>query len=126
MSSALSIAFAKKLLFYALIVSVLAVFGFLILREMAFFRKTETLDIDFQTSSLKQIKLITVLPKDAIKAIKSPRFESVADNMGRLRDDEQVIGVSINNDHRAYPVSVLSFHEIVDDTVGGVPIAVTF
>ncbi len=40
--------------------------------------------------------------------------------------DELVLGVSINGDHRAYSTGLLSGHEIVNDTVGGRPIAVTW
>jgi hypothetical protein len=40
--------------------------------------------------------------------------------------DERVIGLSINGDHRAYPLKLLSRHEIVNDTVGGTLVAVTW
>ena len=43
-----------------------------------------------------------------------------------LDDDVPVIGVSINGDSRAYTVPMLSVHEIVNDVVGGEPIAVTW
>ena len=43
-----------------------------------------------------------------------------------MADDELVIGVSIDGDHRAYSVPHLSRHEIVNDVVGGRPIAVTW
>ena len=38
----------------------------------------------------------------------------------------RVIGVSINGDHRAYSTAQLSSHEVVNDTVGGLPIVVTW
>jgi len=41
-------------------------------------------------------------------------------------DNDPVVGVSINGEARAYPVRFIRFHEIVNDTLGGVPIAVTF
>ena len=41
-------------------------------------------------------------------------------------DEEPVMGVEINGDARAYPVRILSLHEIVNDVVGGQPIAVTW
>jgi hypothetical protein len=40
--------------------------------------------------------------------------------------DERVIGLSINGDNRAYPLKLMSRHEIVNDTVGGKPVAVTW
>ncbi len=41
-------------------------------------------------------------------------------------DEELVIGLEFNGDIRAYPVRLLSLHEIVNDTVGGQPVAVTW
>jgi hypothetical protein len=67
----------------------------------------------------------TILPKDAIQAILEPTFER-AREVTWLADSDSVVGVSINGDARAYPVPILSDREIVNDTVGGVPIAVTW
>lgn len=67
----------------------------------------------------------TILPKDAIQAILDPSFER-ADEATWLADSDSVVGVSINGDARAYPIPILSSREIVNDTVGGVPIAVTW
>ncbi len=116
----------SRFLFYVLIIVTIGFFGFLILRGSGLFRKTETLQTSFQTTSLDQVKMVTVLPKDAIQAIKHPRVESAAEGAEELKADEQVIGISINGEHRAYPLNVLSVHEIVDDVVGGKPVAVTY
>ena len=43
-----------------------------------------------------------------------------------MRPEELVIGLSINGDSRAYPINILSRHEIVNDVVGGKPVAVTW
>ena len=43
-----------------------------------------------------------------------------------MQANERVIGLSIDGDSRAYPLNMLSRHEIVNDTVGGVPVAVTW
>jgi hypothetical protein len=67
----------------------------------------------------------TILPKDAIHAILDPIFEDAA-KADWIADSDSVVGVSINGDTRAYPVAILSGREIVNDTVGGVPIAVTW
>ncbi len=74
----------------------------------------------------RRLRIITLLPKDGIPAIFNPSFVSAAEGAEQLRDDDLVIGVSINGDHRAYGVAFLSSHEIVNDTVGGRPIAVTW
>ena len=69
-----------------------------------------------------------VLSKDAIPAIFSPDFLTPEDSHAELqyRPETQVIGVSIGGEHRAYHVAHLSGREIVNDVVGGEPIAVTW
>jgi len=63
-------------------------------------------------------------PKDGIPAVDDPTFEPVA--KVTLPDREPVIGFAIGDDIRAYPLRILMWHEIVNDTVGGVPVTVTF
>ena len=65
-------------------------------------------------------------PKDGIPSIDDPQFESVADADGWLDDLEAVQVVDINGDARAYPVQVMVWHELVNDTVGGEPVVITF
>lgn len=63
--------------------------------------------------------------KDGIPAITRPRFVEPA-SADYLARDEPVIEVVVNGDARAYPIQILIWHEIVNDTIGGVPVAVTF
>ncbi len=72
------------------------------------------------------LKIITILARDGIPAILDPVFATRAEALAQMDPSERVIGVSINGDHRAYPLNLLSRHEIVNDTVGGKPIAVTW
>ncbi|GAB4505440.1 MAG: DUF3179 domain-containing protein [Anaerolineales bacterium] len=73
-------------------------------------------------------------PKDGIPAIDAPRFQSVREADEWLKDREPVVfvqacaeqGGSICDDARAYPLQILIWHEIVNDTVGGEPLLVTF
>lgn len=67
----------------------------------------------------------SILPRDAIPAVIKPNYLSVS-QASDLNDQEEVIGVVINGDARAYPISTLSAHEIVDDDIGGQPAAVTW
>ena len=65
-------------------------------------------------------------PRDGIPPIDQPKFidfEEADRYLGRL---EPVISFELNGDVRAYPISILTWHEIVNDVVGGVPVAVTF
>ena len=64
-------------------------------------------------------------PRDGIPPIDDPGFEPLS-SVDHLADTEPVVGVVIGGDARAYPLQVLMWHEIVNDTVGGVPVAVTF
>jgi hypothetical protein len=65
-------------------------------------------------------------PKDGIPAINSPKFVSVSSADTWLKPNEPVIFFQVGNDARAYPIQILIWHEIVNDTVGGVPVAITF
>ena len=76
--------------------------------------------------SVVSLDIITVLGKDGIHSIDNPRFVGPGEADQQMQSFERVLGVSINGDHRAYPLNMLSRHEIVNDTVGGVPVAVTW
>ncbi|MEM7406582.1 MAG: DUF3179 domain-containing protein [Pseudomonadota bacterium] len=65
-------------------------------------------------------------PKDGIPAIDEPKFVSVADAGKFVLGAEPVVTLSVGEDHRAYPLQILIWHEIVNDTVGGTPVSVTF
>ncbi len=65
-------------------------------------------------------------PKDGIPALSAPRFME-ADQESRIGGREPVITVEIEGARpRAYPIRYLTWHEIVNDNVGGIPVAVTF
>lgn len=74
----------------------------------------------------RQLKIIKVLGRDGIPAILDPEFISASEAFQQMEPDERVLGLSIDGDNRAYPLNLLSRHEIVNDTVGGVPAAVTW
>ena len=63
-------------------------------------------------------------PKDGIPSVDEPEFMPVAE--ATLSDNEPVIGLVVQEDARAYPLRILIWHEIVNDVVGGVPVAVTY
>lgn len=76
----------------------------------------------------RSVDAFTFTPRDGIRSIDSPRFLTAqeAEQRGEMVPTEFVIGLSISGESKAYPVNVLSRHEIANDTVGGVPVAVTF
>ena len=63
--------------------------------------------------------------KDGIPALDHPRF-APASTVDWLALREPVIELVVGRDMRAYPLQILIWHEIVNDRVGGVPVAVTF
>ena len=65
-------------------------------------------------------------PRDGIPSIDNPKFVSVQDASKFLQGADLVIGVSINGDTRAFPLQILVWHEIVNDVVGGTPVAITY
>ena len=65
-------------------------------------------------------------PRDVIQPIDNPQFETVAEASAWLVDREPVLLLELNGDARAYPLQILTWHEIVNDEVGGLPVAVTF
>jgi len=64
-------------------------------------------------------------PRDGIPSIDKPEFIDIQQEKS-LGEMEPVIGLEIDGDARAYPLRVLIWHEIANDVVGGVPVAVTY
>ncbi|MDQ3963322.1 MAG: DUF3179 domain-containing protein [Actinomycetota bacterium] len=64
-------------------------------------------------------------PPDGIPPIDDPEFVAISE-ADWLEEREPVIVVEIDGDARAYPLQIMTWHEIANDTVGGVPISVTF
>ena len=64
-------------------------------------------------------------PKDGIPAIDAPRFKPVGE-ITDLAPTEPVIALTLAGESRAYPLRILTWHEIVNDAVGGLPVALTY
>ncbi len=65
-------------------------------------------------------------PPDGIPPINDPVYETVEDAASWLDDASPVMVVEVAGDIRAYPLAILTWHEIVNDVVGGVPVVVTY
>lgn len=76
----------------------------------------------------RTFEIITLLSRDAIPAISEDRVAFVTGEAAeaQMAPADRVIGVSIGDDHRAYSTAQLSSHEVVNDTIGGIPLAVTW
>ncbi len=64
-------------------------------------------------------------PKDGIPSIDQPSFRP-ASQIETLGEKEPVIRLEVNGELKGYPLQVLTWHEIVNDTIGGMPVAVTY
>jgi hypothetical protein len=64
-------------------------------------------------------------PPDGIPPIDEPKFLRPSD-VGFLADNEPVLAFEIDGDARAYPVQILMWHEVVNDTVAGIPVTITY
>jgi hypothetical protein len=82
---------------------------------------------DFSRSSVPFDKILSGgPPKDGIPALSDPKFQSASADR-ELSPRDPVITLEIAGaEPRAYPLRYLTWHEIVNDRVGGVPVAVTF
>ena len=73
-----------------------------------------------------QQKLRSALQRDRIHPLDEPRFIKGLDASSQMTPSERVIGITYNGLAKAYPLSYLSIHEIVNDDIGDTPIAVTW
>ncbi|GAB3038293.1 hypothetical protein GCM10011376_35620 [Nocardioides flavus (ex Wang et al. 2016)] len=64
-------------------------------------------------------------PPDGIPSIDYPLFQPVSE-VNWLEDDEPVLSLTINGKTKAYPIRIMTWHEIVNDRLAGVPVAVTY
>jgi uncharacterized protein DUF3179 len=71
--------------------------------------------------------IVSLLPKDVVPSIRDPTPLLVpAAAVRAVQDSDRVLGVIIGEESRAYPIAFMSWHEIVNDVIGGVPVAATW
>ncbi len=81
---------------------------------------------DFSKTNIDFDEIITDGPRrDQIPPIFNPQYIPIEDATG-IGESEPVVSVIINGDARAYPLRILLWHEIVNDTIGGVPVLVSY
>ena len=64
--------------------------------------------------------------RDAIPAISGPLYVSILEASDYYTDNVPMVQVNVNGDVRAFPLEILTWHEIVNDVIGGMPVTVTF
>lgn len=81
---------------------------------------------DFTRTSIDYAEILSGgPPRDGIPSIDNPIFIPVAKADG-IGAKEPVIGLEIGGDARAYPLRIMTWHEIANDEVGGIPVAITY
>jgi len=65
------------------------------------------------------------VPRDGIPALDEPEFIKPA-KARFLRDRDRVLGISLGGEQRAYPLEILNHHEVVNDTIAGRAVVVTY
>ena len=96
----------------------------------------EPADSDFviHQATVPNDLIVRAMAKDGVRVLSEPQTMEPADidrrneeERGKLLvSDDRVIGVVVGDDVRAYPLRLMRWHEVVNDTVGGEPIAVTY
>jgi hypothetical protein len=83
-------------------------------------------ETNFSKHSVDPSTLKAGAPKDGIPSIDAPSFVSVGAANDWIAPEEPVIFLKHGDTARAYPLQILTHHEIVNDRVAGTPVAVTF
>ena len=113
-----------QLLVAAILVAFIVFYG----QRLGFFgdsiRLAPTSAANVDPGDPREVEVFTLLPKDAIRSIDEPQFIRAGE--AEWAPSTQVIGIEVEGDARAYPLPVLSAREIVNDVVGGRPVAVTY
>jgi len=68
------------------------------------------------------------VPRDAFPVFDDPKMLSAAEAEKQevIFDRDVIIGVAHNGEAKAYPITIMGVHELGNDTIGGVPIAVSW
>jgi hypothetical protein len=70
--------------------------------------------------------VITNRGRDSFKVIRKPSYLDVKQAAGLIAPTEQVLGMVMGSEARAYPTNQLNYHEMVVDRLGEVPILVSY
>ncbi len=65
-------------------------------------------------------------PKDGIPALSNPKFVSASEGDRFLKKHDRVLAIEYNGVAKAYPIRILNWHEVVNDTYNGKPVVVTW
>jgi hypothetical protein len=81
---------------------------------------------DFSRHNVPYSEIVPVLFRDSIRSLDDPTFETTKEAVEWLEDEAPVIVVDFDGDARAYPLRILTTHEIVNDEFGDMPVVITY
>jgi len=81
-------------------------------------------DTSKHSVNLSEIQI--VLPKNSFPKISNPTYVGKEEGLAMFFSKEPVLAVSINGQAKAFPLNMLTVHEMVNDNLGGVPILATY
>lgn len=88
------------------------------------------ISINFESIQIHDAHICTGAGFDRIHALNDPTFVTKSDvntsALSFLSDEDQIVGVTLNGESKAYPLDILNYHEIVNDVIGGVSVAVSY
>lgn len=94
------------------------------------FKNSKNLPFTWKTDTLKRSvdlsEIQIVLPKGSFPTLDNPKFVKKPEGLQMFFAREPVIAVEINGTSRAYPLNILTMHEISNDVLSGIPILVTY
>jgi hypothetical protein len=90
-------------------------------RGVEYVWKTDTTNRNVELS-----EIIMLLPQKSFPVIDFPAFVGKKEGMEMFFEHEPVISVEVNGLAKAYPLNMLTMHEMSNDTLGGVPILPTY
>ena len=98
-------------------------------------RNVSTYKFDLEPCLIPRNEIIAAgMPREGVRPMVDPDFLTVQDILNSpdrkirklLVSGDRVIGVEVGDEARAYPLRMMNWHEVVNDTLDGVPIAVTY
>lgn len=103
---------------------------FLSIQMLGQIQNPRDVEYDWNTDTTKFTidlsELILVAPKGLFPIIDYPNFVGKEEGLSGFFEYEPVISVEINDNAKAYPLNMLTFHEMANDTLSGVPILPTY
>ncbi len=117
----------RSILYLLLIISVLCVFESPVLAQL---NNPRGIAFEWETDTTKRSvdlsEIMMVLPRKSFPAIDYPAFIGKKQGTTAFYKHEPVISVAINGKAKAYPLNMLTMHEMSNDSLGGVPILPTY